>query len=247
MELRVLLVTSRVTFVPENYNQFVCSLATNPSIVACMVVDNREKGILAQGLALLLSTAAPRLGVQLLSNFFKDRLDQKKSAYEKAGKKFFHVRDLNSDEAHEIMRREDIDLILHARTRTIFRKKLLETPRLGCINIHHGLLPNQRGLMCDFWAHLEGTPAGFSIHQMTPRLDDGKILKVCEVPKTQSYLGSLHAAAQAEVLAAAEVLAEIAHHQQLGGRENLKTEKTLYRKNPGLRDFFRLRAKGVKI
>jgi methionyl-tRNA formyltransferase len=246
--LRAVLVTSRVTFVPENYNQLVCGLAGSPHIAGCIVIDNRHWMIAAQGLALWLSRAAPRMGGQLLKNLFTDRLDEKKSAFEKAQKKFFVVKDLNAAESLEILRQENFDLILNARTRTFFRKKLLAIPRLGCINIHHGLLPDQRGLMCDFWSHLENLPAGFSIHQMTPKLDDGNILKVVEVQTDQrDYLVSIDQGARAEVLAANEVLGEIARTNQVSGRENAKTDKTTNRTNPRIADFFKLRKKGTKI
>lgn len=248
MGLRALLVTSRVTFVPENYNQLVCGLAENPHIVGCLVIDNRDWRLVAQGLALIVTGAGPRLGFQLLKNFFNDLLASKKYTYEKAGKSFFVVQDLNSEEALKILRRENVDLILNARTRTIFKKTLLSTPRLGCINIHHGLLPDQRGLMCDFWAHLEKTPSGFSIHQMTSKLDAGAILKVVEVPTAKSdYLRSIYEGSKHELAAAKEALSEIAQSGAVSGTENVKTENTLYRKNPTLLDFFKLQFKGTKI
>jgi folate-dependent phosphoribosylglycinamide formyltransferase PurN len=248
MGLRTLLVTSRVTFVPENYSQLVCGLAEAPHIVGCMVIDNREWHMVVQGLALMLTGAAPRLGSQLLLNFFKDLLEHKKSAYEKKQKMFFMVDDLNSEEALEILRREKIDLVLNARTRTIFKKTLLATPRLGCLNIHHGLLPDQRGLMCDFWAHLEKSPSGFSIHQMTSKLDAGAILKVVEVPGDKTnYLESLFQGSKLEVHAAVETLTDIAVRDQVQGQENLKTANTIYRRNPTLMDFFKSKFKGTKI
>jgi len=248
MSLRALLVTSRVTFVPENYNQLVCGLAEVPHVVGCMVIDNREWPMVAQGLALILTGAGPRMGLQLLKNFFNDLLPHKKAAFEKATKKFFVVKDLNSEEAFEILRRENIDLILNARTRTIFKKNLLATPRLGCINIHHGLLPDQRGLMCDFWAHLEKTPSGFSIHQMTSKLDAGAILKVVEVKTAKTdYLQSIYDGSKHEVAAAKEVLENIARTGQVTGAENVKTENTVYRTNPKLPDFFKLQLRGTKI
>jgi len=248
MKLRALLVTSRVTFVPENYNQLVCGLAETPHIVGCLVIDNREWKMVAQGLALVLTGAAPRMGLQLLKNFFSDELDKKQRAFQQAQKKFFVVNDLNSEEAFEILRRENIELILNARTRTIFKKKLLEIPALGCINIHHGLLPDQRGLMCDFWAHLEKTPAGFSIHQMTPKLDDGAILKVVEVKTDKSnYMESILEGSRCEVAAVQEALQEIAAQRKILGIENKKTAATVYRRNPKLSDFFKLRKRGVKI
>ena len=248
MSLRALLVTSRVTFVPENYNQLVCGLAEAPHIVGCMIIDNRDWKMVLQGLALVLTGAGPRMGMQLLKNYFNDLLSHKESAYMGHSKKFFIVDDLNSEEALEILRRENIDLILNARTRTFFKKKLLATPRLGCINIHHGLLPDQRGLMCDFWAHLEKTPSGFSIHQMTSKLDAGAILKVVEVKTAKTdYLESIYHGSKQEVLAAKEVLADIAQAGAVTGMENNKTEKTIYRSNPTILDFFKLKFKGTKI
>lgn len=248
MSLRALLVTSRVTFVPENYNQLVCGLANVPHVVGCIVINNRDWRIVLQALALILTGAAPRMGFQLLQNFFGDLLHHKRRAYEGSRKMFLMVKDLNSDAALEVLRREKIDIILNARTRTIFKKKLLEAPRLGCINIHHGLLPNQRGLMCDFWAHLENTSSGFSIHQMTTKLDAGSILNVVEVPTDKTnYLHSIYEGSKLELQAAKEVLAEIARSGQVNGFKNEITPDTVYRKNPSIMDFFKLKSKGIKI
>ncbi|WP_413290566.1 formyltransferase family protein [Bdellovibrio sp. HCB337] len=248
MSLRVLLVTSRVTFVPENYNQLVCGLASTPHVVGCVVIDNREWKMVLQGLALLLTGAAPRMGLQLLTNFFGDLMKHKRQAYEGSGKLFLVVKDLNAAAVQSVLLRERIDLIVNARTRTIFKKQLLETPRLGCINIHHGLLPNQRGLMCDFWSHLENTSTGFSIHQMTPKLDDGNILSVVEVPSDKTdYMKSIYEGSKLEVQATKEVIADIASSGTIAGFKNEKTEQTIYRKNPGIVDFFKLKFKGVKI
>jgi methionyl-tRNA formyltransferase len=172
----------------------------------------------------------------------------KRTAYLEKHKRFFLVKDLNSEHALGILKQENIDVVLNARTRTFFKKKLLASPRLGCINIHHGLLPDQRGLMCDFWAHLDGTPAGFSIHQMTSKLDDGAILKVVPVVTDQKdYMTSILLASQMEVRAAEESLDAIAAAQAIVGTENLKTENTLYRRNPGIFDFYKLRKKGTRI
>lgn len=247
-ELRTILVTSRVTFVPENYCQLVRGLANSPHVVGCIVIDNAHWKIALQGFALLVTGAAPKMGLQLLRNLFFDGMKFKRAAYLEKNKKFFLVKDLNSEHALGILQQENIDVVLNARTRTFFKKKLLASPRLGCINIHHGLLPDQRGLMCDFWAHLDGTPAGFSIHQMTSKLDDGAILKVVPVVTDQKdYMTSILLASQMEVRAAEEALDSIAVAQAITGTENLKTENTLYRRNPGIFDFYKLRKKGTRI
>ena len=59
------------------------------------------------------------------------------------------------------IRGQDIDLVINLRTRCIYRSEVLDASKLGCINIHHGLLPLYRGAMCDLFALSENRPAGF--------------------------------------------------------------------------------------
>lgn len=246
--MRTVLITSAVTFVPDNYDGFVLPMAQNPHVEGLVVVDNRSWNIVAQAILLLFSGAAPRMGLQLLVNHFDNSLARKQKAFEAQGKKVWVLKDLNSESAIQLLSSLAPDLILNARTRSFFKKNLLAIPRLGCINIHHGLLPNQRGLMCDFWAHLLGTSAGFSIHEMTSKLDDGSLLKVVEVPSSKKdYLESLKIGSALEAQAAGEVLERLATADKLNGYENPKTAATVYRTNPRLRDFYRLRLRGIRI
>lgn len=246
--MRALLVTSAVTFVPHNYDQLILPLAQEPHIEALVIIDNRSTDVLLKALILLITAAAPRLGWQLLKNFFGNSQKRRIATYEKAGKKVLLVKDINAEVSLNQLRALKPDLILNARTRSFFKRKLLSLPKIGCINIHHGLLPDQRGLMCDLWAHLFDTPMGFSIHEMTSKLDDGALLKVEEVPSDRKdYLQSLDVGALLEASAVSLVLAEIADRGTLQGRQNQKTKETVYRRNPRLRDFYRLRSKGVRL
>lgn len=246
--MKCFLVSSSVTFVPDNYESFVIGLSEDPRVQGLILIDNREFGVLAKALALLLTGAAPRLGFQLLRNFFGASTKRKRQAYVSQDKKFFLVDDINSEEVLDLIRRENVDLLFNARTRSFFKKKLLAAPTLGCINIHHGLLPEQRGLMCDFWAHMEKTPFGFSIHQMTSKLDDGPLLKVSEVKTDKTnYMNSIAQGARQEAMTAKEVLKEIEHSRKIQGTANAKSAQTVYRGNPGLLDFYKLRLRGTKI
>lgn len=246
--MKTWLVTSAVTFVPNNYDDFVLSMADCDQIAGLIVVDNRSWDIVLKSLLLILSGAAPEMGMQLLKNQYGKSLKRKKEHFLSQGKNVHVVSDLNSPQSLDLIKSLQPDLLLNARTRSFFKKSLLSLPKLGCINIHHGLLPHQRGLMCDFWAHLLDTPAGFSIHQMTSKLDDGAILKVVEVPRSKnSYLDSIKRGSSLEAAAAKEILLQLAEHKCIQGQENLKTENTVYRTNPKLTDFYKLRFKGIKI
>ncbi len=246
--MRCFIVSSTLTFVPENYEAFVTPLAENEHVAGLILVKNHSVAFLLKTLALILTGAAPRFGWQLLKNFFARSTQRKAQAYLSRGKKFFLVSDINSPETHELLRQENVDVLLNARTRAFYKKKTLELARYGCLNIHHGLLPDQRGLMCDFWAQSENQAFGFSIHQMTTKLDDGPILQVTQTGfNEKDYLHSIAQSAATEARSVLQLLPQIAQQQGLQGQTNLKTTATVYRSNPGLKDFYRARLQGMKI
>lgn len=246
--MKTLIFTSALTFVPDNYDDFVIGMLTHPSVHGLIVDDNRDPAYLAKGAALIASGAAPRFGAQIWKNHFGQSLVRRQAACKKNGKSFFLTNNLNSVEVIRRVREQGIDLVLNARTRTFFRKDLLAAPRLGCLNIHHGLLPEQRGLMCDFWSQLEDAPSGFSVHVMTPKLDDGLVLKAVPVPaETNDYLATIRKTARTEVQVCRDLLSEIERLDRLPEGTPNQSEKTRYRKNPGLMDFYRLHQKGNRL
>lgn len=248
MTLRSVLVTSEVTFVGENYHQVILSLAKNPHVLGLVVIQNREPSLSALGLFAALTGAAPRFGFQLFRNNLFPNTDQKIRAYQAEGKEVFFTRDINEVPTLTYLRSLSLDLIINARSRCFFKDEVLSLPRLGCINIHHGLLPFQRGVMCDFWAHMYGWPFGFTIHQMTKKIDDGPILRVEEVKLPQkSYTQSIFEGSKHEARVLAEVLDDINQKNAITGIPNLKNPETKYWKNPKLMDFYRLRLKGIKV
>jgi methionyl-tRNA formyltransferase len=56
-------------------------------------------------------------------------------------------------------------------------------PRRGMLNIHHELLPEYRGAQTALWQLHDGSDSsGYSIHEITERLDAGRILLRERVP-----------------------------------------------------------------
>jgi methionyl-tRNA formyltransferase len=76
------------------------------------------------------------------------------------------------------------DLIISAHSKTIFPKEILESVR--CINIHPGLLPHGRGMYPHVWDMALGRPTGATIHEMTEKIDTGKIIVQREVHVSDS-------------------------------------------------------------
>ena len=80
------------------------------------------------------------------------------------------------------------DLIITAAFGQLLPKKLLDAPRLGCINVHASLLPTYRGGAPIHQAIMDGeTKTGVTIMYMEEKLDAGDIISQIEIPiKTQT-------------------------------------------------------------
>jgi methionyl-tRNA formyltransferase len=69
------------------------------------------------------------------------------------------------------------DLIVSIACPYILKSKLLNTPPLGCINIHHAPLPQYKGMMPTFWQLYHGErKVGLTIHYMVETIDEGQAL-----------------------------------------------------------------------
>ncbi len=245
--MRTVLVTSSLTFVPENYDRMVCEIAKHPDIVGLIVLDNKDFKTIFKALVLILTFSAPRLGLTLLKNYFGASQKRRTKSFVGLGKKIWTLKNINSPETLKIISDEKIDLIINARTRSIYKEPILKAAKIGCVNIHHGLLPEQRGLMCDFWAHLENEDYGFSIHQMTKKIDDGPILKVFNLGKPKNnYLQAVLEGSEVEAQACKDIIAQITKNGFTEDEMN-QTAKPKYRKNPSLMIGYKLQLTGIKV
>jgi methionyl-tRNA formyltransferase len=136
------------------------------------------------------------------------------------------------------------DLAIVAAYGRILPQALLDTPRLGCINVHASLLPKYRGAAPIQWAVLNGErETGVTIMRMNERMDEGDILLQRATPigtdetfgMLQARLAELGAAALIEALAALAAGSLVATSQE-------HTEATLapmIRKEQGAIDWTR--------
>ncbi len=245
--MKSILVTSELTFVPENYDRMINSSLEHSAVIGLIIIKNKNFNFLLKALTMIFTLAAPRLGWNLLKNYLSPSNSRRRQICDKLNKKIWFIENINSQKTVDILQQEQIDLLINARTRSIYKKAILDKPRLGCINIHHGLLPEQRGLMCDFWAHLENEDFGFSIHQMTAKIDDGPILWVEKINlKKESYLKSILKASETEALVLKKLVDQIAEKDSLPTLP-ITTENINYRKNPSLFDCYKLQIKGIRI
>jgi folate-dependent phosphoribosylglycinamide formyltransferase PurN len=82
---------------------------------------------------------------------------------------------LNCRACADFIRAQKIDLIINAGG-GIFRKRIIETPRVGILNAHMGLLPDYRGMNALEWSLLHEDRIGVTVHFIERGIDTGDIL-----------------------------------------------------------------------
>ena len=117
---------------------------------------------------------------QLLNLAFPDR--SMESLARKYGFRMIEAGNLNGAGAMEKLRSLDTDLGVVLGTR-ILKRPLFSIPRLGCINLHKGKVPEYRGTPPGFWELYDGrSSAGVTVHYVDDGLDTGDVAGDIEVP-----------------------------------------------------------------
>ena len=84
----------------------------------------------------------------------------------------------------------------------ILRAPLLALLPRGCVNLHSGYLPYNRGAYPNVWSLVEGTPSGVTLHYIDEGIDTGDIIAQREVPaEPWDTAETLYARLEAEGLA----------------------------------------------
>lgn len=106
-----------------------------------------------------------------------------RSLAEKAGVRVVATRSVNNAAFIAQVQGLAPDLIVSVAAPEIFCRELLAVPRLGCINIHSGRLPEYRGMMPTFWQMLRREPnVTITVHTMVPKVDAGEVLATRAFP-----------------------------------------------------------------
>lgn len=248
--MKVVIVTSQITYVPKNYLGLLEKVILNDqnrSIYGLIILENLDKSVVKSALKLYL-VGARKIASQLLKNIFSLRKMEREILFKNHQREVVSFKSMNDPEAIEWLKKNDIDLVVNARTRCIYKKMVLSAPRLGCINIHHGLLPEYRGTLCDLYALTEGRNAGFSIHEMTSKIDAGTIYKKIEVSNSEKdYLNYLDMAQNKEGEALIELIREIEKLNHLPTGIPNQCANPIFTKNPTLKQIRYFLKKGFRL
>ena len=98
--------------------------------------------------------------------------------YNEFGIPILYAKGTNSEETLRALKERSPHIIILGQT-GIVRKKLLETPKIGTLNAHPGILPYYRGIDCARWAiyHNEFDKIGASVHWVNTGVDTGNIIQ----------------------------------------------------------------------
>ena len=85
--------------------------------------------------------------------------------------------DINAPGYLDLLDELDIDIVVSVAVPQLFRGRLLNIPRIACLNVHSALLPKYRGVDGLFWALLhEESEVGVTVHLMNEAFDAGDIV-----------------------------------------------------------------------
>ena len=132
----------------------------------------------------------------------------------------------------------DDELVIGFGTSIISAATLARVPR-GILNLHTGWLPDFRGVKSEFWALKRGArdKVGWTLHYMTPRLDDGDIVLRHPIEPRGHDIGRLRAQIMIDAVPA---LAELVATVRRDGFESISRctqGKGEYFTTPTLRDW----------
>ncbi len=252
--MKLVYVTSDVTYVRDNYLSLL-EKVTQPDLlpagteIGAVILLKIPNKLLLKNVIGLQLLGAPDVSFALLRNMLKARInDPRVKLLEERGLRIFRCSSVNKPEALSFLQSLEPDLMVNMRTRNIYKKAVLDLPKIGCINIHHGLLPENRGTMCDLWAWIEDRPVGFTIHWMNEKIDDGDIVERCEVDTTgcRSYIDIPYRSSQIEAQCLLRNIARIGREGHFVGIPN-RTDNINYTRTPDSAMIRQVRRSGKRL
>lgn len=98
----------------------------------------------------------------------------------------------NSDICIKRLEHLDVDIIFNAQPK-ILKRRILNVPKITCLNEHTSKLPEYRGVEPVFHALLNNCKTiGVSIHKMTEEIDSGEVYAQAVVPSSKSVFDCYH-------------------------------------------------------
>ncbi|MCQ1058819.1 methionyl-tRNA formyltransferase [Photobacterium sp. DNB23_23_1] len=135
----------------------------------------------------------------------------------------YQPENFKSDEAKQELAALDADIMVVVAYGLLLPQAVLDTPKLGCINVHGSILPRWRGaapIQRSIWAGDAET--GVTIMQMDIGLDTGDMLKIATLPieQTDTSASMYEKLAELGPVALVDCLADIADGKAVAEKQN---------------------------
>jgi len=101
---------------------------------------------------------------------------------ESYGGDFFSKVNVNDSSFVDELKKREIDIVILAWWPAIVKKESIDSVNEGWINMHPSLIPFNRGKHPYYWAIVEGTRFGVTLHYIDKGIDTGPILFQKEIP-----------------------------------------------------------------
>lgn len=104
-----------------------------------------------------------------------------------------NIDDVNDPEIQSLLRSAGVDLIVSCYFDQFFNDETIAAARLGGINVHTSMLPENRGPMPVMFSRLKDSPnVGVTVHRIQPKIDTGEILaqQACPVSMTTTVMSA---------------------------------------------------------
>lgn len=89
----------------------------------------------------------------------------------------FYCDNINDDACIDFIKEQKPDLLISAYFNQILKKNIIQSPKIGVLNVHPGWLPAYRGAMCYFWVLKNGDQkGGVTVHWIDEGIDTGEVL-----------------------------------------------------------------------
>ena len=244
--MKIILVTSDLTYTPQNYSNVLEFVMSNSKqkIAGVVLVKVNLLNIFGKVLFLYFS-GCRNIAKTLTSNLFSTLFREKEKLLKKYNIPFIEVKSINNEKAISWLQQVSPDLIVNMRARCIYRDSVLRIPRLGCINVHHGILPQQRGLFCDLYALAENKETGFTIHQMTNQIDIGQIFYREKIESEKDYMKYLSKVSRREGIAISTAINKIMANVFLLEGALEKCDNSVVTTTPDFKTIKQLQHKGI--
>jgi methionyl-tRNA formyltransferase len=179
-KLRLLFVTEDdPLYVVRFFETFFAEYPPDEFEICAITIDNAFHEPLTKTARRLWRVYGPIGFVQLGSKYLGAKLSGRSigTLARRAGVKEVPTDSVNDPDYVQKVREMEVDVIVSVAAPEIFRKDILESAKMRCINIHSGRLPKYRGMMPSFWQLLHGEKqATVTIHEMAVKLDAGDVL-----------------------------------------------------------------------